>query len=234
MSCNFAGWARCRCLPMLRKSPPPGKNGPMPKSPPSATPRSDKAQVILEGALQVFTAQGYAAASMDRIAAKAGVSKSTLYSHFQDKEGLFLALIQSLTTTTRPQIMAMLSQSDLQAPPETVLRQIAQVMLSSFSQNQSALALMRLVIGDAEQFPHVAKAFVREIHKPMLEQLSRYLAAQTQLQLPNPTIAAQIFVGSLMHYLLIQKMLYGDEVLPLAPDTMVDGLIAMMTQTPPA
>ncbi|MGC1247708.1 MAG: TetR/AcrR family transcriptional regulator, partial [Spirulinaceae cyanobacterium] len=42
--------------------------------------KSDKGQAILAGALQVFTKHGYAAASMDRIASAAGVSKPTLYS----------------------------------------------------------------------------------------------------------------------------------------------------------
>lgn len=61
--------------------------------------KADKEEVILQGALQVFTHQGYAAASMDRIAAAAGVSKSTLYSYFRDKEGVFVALVQLADTS---------------------------------------------------------------------------------------------------------------------------------------
>ena len=191
--------------------------------------RSEKARAVLEGAFQVFMAQGYAAASMDRIAATAGVSKSTLYSNFQDKEGLFLALMQEMTFASRQAAFALLSQADLQAPPQQVLRQIAVCMLDSFEQNQPLLTLMRLVIGESDRFPEVAKTFVTDITKPMLDQLTLYLSSQTQLHLPDPVIAARIFAGSLVHYLIIQKLLHGDDVLPLERDRMIDGLTEMIT-----
>lgn len=191
--------------------------------------RSEKMQAILDGALEVFMVQGYTAASMDRIAAAGGVSKSTLYSNFQDKEGLFLALIQDLTAASRQRVFTLLSQSDLQAPPQVVLHQIATLMLDSFAKNQPLLTLMRLVIGESDRFPEVAKSFVREVQKPMLEQLTLYLTAQTQLNLPDPEVAARMFAGSLVHYLIIQKLLYGDEVLPLERDRMVGGLVNVIT-----
>ena len=191
--------------------------------------RTEKMQAILEGALQVFMEQGYTAASMNRIAEAARVSKSTLYSNFQDKKGLFLALIQDLTYSSRQEVFTLLSQSDLQAPPEEVLRQIARLMLDSFQKNQTLLRLMRLVIGESERFPDVAKAFVVEIQKPMLEQLALYLASQTQLKLSDPMVTARVFAGSLVHYLIIQNLLYGEEVLPLERDRMIDGLVDLMT-----
>ena len=56
----------------------------------------DKAAAILAGGMQEFLAHGFAGTSMDRVAAAGGVSKATVYSHFQDKEGLFVALIEQL------------------------------------------------------------------------------------------------------------------------------------------
>jgi TetR/AcrR family transcriptional repressor of mexJK operon len=54
-----------------------------------------KGNAILEAARKLFTAQGFDAASMDQIAAEAGVSKLTVYSHFGDKETLFAAVVRS-------------------------------------------------------------------------------------------------------------------------------------------
>ena len=52
-----------------------------------------KRAAILEAAKQLFLEQGYQGVSMDQIAATAGVSKLTVYSHFGDKETLFAATI---------------------------------------------------------------------------------------------------------------------------------------------
>ena len=49
----------------------------------------NKSEMILNSAMQEFTANGFVAANMDRIASAAGVSKPTIYSYFKDKEGLF-------------------------------------------------------------------------------------------------------------------------------------------------
>jgi len=48
---------------------------------------------LLEAGLQVFSRRGYYAASVDEIAAEAGFSKGAVYSNFESKEDLFLALI---------------------------------------------------------------------------------------------------------------------------------------------
>ncbi|MDY7014355.1 MAG: TetR/AcrR family transcriptional regulator [Cyanobacteriota bacterium] len=191
--------------------------------------RSDKAEAILAGALQVFTTYGYAAASMDRIAAAAGVSKPTLYSYFQDKEGLFVALIEQLTQNKTQILFALQSAPDLQAPPETVLRHMATSVLTEFSQNKSLLTLMRLIIGESERFPELARTFVREIQKPLLGGLAGYLGSHPQLQLPDPMVAARIFAGSLVHYLIIQNVMHGSDIVPLERDRMIDGLIHLLT-----
>lgn len=54
-----------------------------------------KRAAILESATRMFTAHGFDGVSMDEIAADAGVSKLTVYSHFDDKETLFAAAVKS-------------------------------------------------------------------------------------------------------------------------------------------
>jgi len=53
----------------------------------------EKRQAILESAARLFLEQGFERTTVDAIAARAGVSKLTVYSHFDGKEGLFKALI---------------------------------------------------------------------------------------------------------------------------------------------
>ncbi|MEO1125405.1 MAG: TetR/AcrR family transcriptional regulator [Cyanobacteria bacterium J06639_16] len=191
-------------------------------------PLNDKAKAILSGALRVFTTQGYAAASMDRIASAAGVSKPTLYRYFQDKETLFVTLIQQSMQKNRQLLFNLQTAPDLQHAPDNVLRQLATSVLEEFSRNQPLSTLMRLIIGESERFPELARTFVREIQKPLLEDLSGYLAAQTQLQLPDPMVAARIFSGSIVHYLIVQEIMHGKDILPLERDRMIDGLIQLI------
>lgn len=61
-----------------------------------------KRAAILDAAKQLFTTQGYESTSMDQIAAAAGVSKLTVYSHFGDKEALFAAAVRSHCETQLP------------------------------------------------------------------------------------------------------------------------------------
>ena len=60
---------------------------------PATAPVATGRERILREARARFTAEGYAAVSMQRIADAAGVNKATLYHHFADKEALFLAVL---------------------------------------------------------------------------------------------------------------------------------------------
>ncbi len=77
--------------PRRRKPASPGR----PKDP-------GKRQAILEAAQALFLREGFGGVSMDRIAAEAGVSKLTVYSHFGDKESLFGEAIRSRTEQRIP------------------------------------------------------------------------------------------------------------------------------------
>ena len=58
--------------------------------------KSKKRDEIIKGAESVFMRMGYELASMDKIAAEAGVSKRTVYNHFGSKEYLFEVIIDEL------------------------------------------------------------------------------------------------------------------------------------------
>lgn len=54
-----------------------------------------KGAAILEAARRLFVELGYEGTSMDQVAAEAGVSKLTVYSHFGDKERLFAEAVRA-------------------------------------------------------------------------------------------------------------------------------------------
>jgi AcrR family transcriptional regulator len=56
-------------------------------------PRDERRAILLNAALEVFTAAGYHSAAMDEIADRANVSKPVLYQHFPSKLDLYLAVL---------------------------------------------------------------------------------------------------------------------------------------------
>jgi len=181
---------------------------------------------ILSGAMQVFTAQNYATASMSQVSAAAGVSNQTLNFYFKDKESLFAALIKQRLDQTNQGLLSLSVDNNLPASPEVTLRRVAIAMLAAFSEDKTLSAIIRLLIGESGRFPELAQYFVREVEKPIFEQLSTYFKFHPDVQIGDPTVATRIFVGSLMHYSLIQTVLQGQDIVPLERDRMVDGLIA--------
>jgi AcrR family transcriptional regulator len=185
---------------------------------------AEKAEAMLAGAMQEFVSCGYAAASMDRIAVAAGVSKPTLYSYFQGKEGLFTALIQQMSQSDQ-----VLDESRfLELPIRDSLKQLAIDLLDKLSGEQPLLTLLRLIIGESGRFPALAQTFVRNFEQPNLEKMSYLLDRHPDLNVADPDIAARFFIGSIVHYSIIQEMLHGREILPLERDRFVDGAIDLI------
>ncbi|KKC26993.1 TetR/AcrR family transcriptional regulator [Sphingomonas sp. SRS2] len=111
---------------------------------------------VLDAALKVFQAEGFAAASMDRIAACAGISKMTIYRKFADKEALFLAAINRHCA----QIYAVNEH-----PPAASIEE-ARVALTEFGwvfadavREQHVLDLYRMLLGEMQRFPQLGADF---------------------------------------------------------------------------
>src|SRR5512140_1425190 len=66
----------------------------------------EKRRQILAGAREVFRELGFERASVDVIAARAGVSKATVYNHFADKQALFVAAVVEETEAMRASLGA--------------------------------------------------------------------------------------------------------------------------------
>ncbi|HEV8407280.1 MAG TPA: helix-turn-helix domain-containing protein, partial [Sphingomicrobium sp.] len=73
----------------------------------------DRPREICAAALEVFAEKGFAAAKLDEIARRAGVSKGTLYLYFADKEQLFRAVVRDSIAPNVEAIISGLGSVDL-------------------------------------------------------------------------------------------------------------------------
>jgi AcrR family transcriptional regulator len=87
----------------------------------------EKRAAILQAAKQLFTTQGFDGTSMDAIAGLAGVSKLTVYSHYRDKERLFVAAVECVCQEQMP---SEIFRADLKGPLRKQLLTIARAFFA--------------------------------------------------------------------------------------------------------
>jgi AcrR family transcriptional regulator len=103
--------------------------------------REETAREILAAAEQVFAERGVREARMEEIAARAGVSVGTVYNHFEDRNALLAALVES----RRRELAARFDQaltSSAHAPFEAQLRQFALTVFEHFEHHRPFLSIM--------------------------------------------------------------------------------------------
>ncbi len=153
----------------------------------------DKRRQILDGALSVFTAHGFDAASMSDIATAAKVSKSTLYVYFQDKEHLFVALIQREREAQKRGAFATLDDDpDLARALTRFGEGLAGLLTHEF-----AVSAHRIVIGVAERMPDLGRDFYERGPMQGAQRLADFLSrkcAEGLLEIDDPMLAAVQFL----------------------------------------
>lgn len=81
--------------------------------------REERQASILRAAATAFAHAGYAATSMEDVAAEAGVTKLILYRHFESKEELYRAVLAEVSDRMRDEFLAVLSRPDAERDGST-------------------------------------------------------------------------------------------------------------------
>ncbi len=184
----------------------------------------EKREQILQGAMQVFLTHGYAGTSMDRVAAIAGVSKQTIYSHFQDKEGLFTVLIERVTID---RLQGELGAEMLCGEPEVLLRRVAYAFLERMS-SEDYLNLLRVIVAESGRFPELAELYNRTVIQRGRQILASYFQAHPELNILDPEAMAHVFAGTLVSFCLAQEILHGKLISSLTGERVVNELIDLV------
>jgi AcrR family transcriptional regulator len=111
-------------------------------------------QRILEVAAELFLAKGYGSTTIEAVAARAGISKRTLYHRFDDKSVLFAAVVHEIIEQIRPPAGVPLIEG---ATLREVLRRLARMILRA-ALSPPAIALHRLVMAESARFPELVRA----------------------------------------------------------------------------
>lgn len=176
----------------------------------------EKRHQILEGAHAVFTARGFDAASMNDIAAAANVSKGTLYVYFEDKEHLFVALIEREREKQKQGMYAALAEEpDLTLALMNFGSGLIRLLTGPF-----AMSAHRIVLGVAERMPDLGREFYERGPMQGARNLAAFLdqrVAKGELVIADTALAAAQFVD-LSQSTLMRPRLFNAERMPPSED----------------
>ena len=160
---------------------------------PQFTDDSAKRRQIVEGARQIFLANGFDAASMNDIAKAAGVSKGTLYVYFQNKEQLFAAIVHE-ECLFHAETTFSLEPADHDV--EAALTRVG-IAYAEFLCTPEKASALRTVVAIADRMPEIGKVFYETGPAVGIGRVADYLRAQTEagvLAVEDYEIAASQFL----------------------------------------
>lgn len=115
---------------------------------------------ILDAALIVFAAKGFAAARMEDIARQAGVTKGTIYLYFENKEAVFKSLVRESVGTTLNTVTA--DVASFEGPAKSLLRLVLGTMVAMLIDTDKVV-LPKIIIAESTNFPWLAEFYRFEV-----------------------------------------------------------------------
>ena len=182
-------------------------------------PAAQRRKAFVDAARELFFANGYAGTTMSSIAGKVGGSKTTLWSYFPSKEALFEAVVDDIVEQYGD---ALAVDLPLDQPVPDVLRRFGNLLMTKLTATP-ILSLFRLVVGEAERFPHLAKTFYDRGPRRGKARAAVWVGEKMtrgELRMGDPLRAVQHFTG------LCQSGLYQFAVLGLPEGRDLDRLAA--------
>lgn len=152
---------------------------------------------ILAAARAEFFANGFSASTIEAIAARAQVSKVTVYSWFKDKENLFGQVVQSESDRMRENFVPEnLAEKDLRQ----ILLHAAMGMLD-FLMREDRVRMERILAAEVTRDPMIGKMFLENGPLRMVESLKALLQASVdkgEIYSDDLEASAEMFAGLVM------------------------------------
>lgn len=190
----------------------------------------NKRQAILNAAADVFAEQGFAGASIDAIAARAGVSRQTIYNQLGDKDNLFKVVVSDITDRSSAGFFRVLDTFPV--APQDLEKELA---LFSAQLLRKALCdpngrwLRKLVETEGARFPELFetwKEYGPGKKYPAIAARLAQLAHAGYLEIDDPGLAARQYMA-----LLATDLRYDQQIGRQTPESEIDRMASDATRT---
>ncbi|MEO0939432.1 MAG: TetR/AcrR family transcriptional regulator [Pseudomonadota bacterium] len=180
---------------------------------------------VIEGAREVFMADGFERASVDEIARVAGVSKATLYAYVPDKRVLFMEVLRAECARQTKHVVELIDDA---APPRAVLGFAGRSFLR-FLTSRLGQQIFRICLTEAEHFPEIGRVFHESGPQVMRAEMAAYFAeaeARGELQIDDYALAADQF-GEMCKADIWLRCIFGVTEAPSEAevDRVIDGAV---------
>lgn len=150
-----------------------------------------KRAAIGRAALTLFASDGYERTTVDAIAAEAGVSKRTVYSHYGNKESLFLSVVGETYEAMLARIAEIVEQNAWDRDLRVALTSCVSDVTRSVVRAPERSTLVRLLVTEAPHFPALIDLLhTKQIASVLAAPLAQ-LSAAGRLSAANPQEAAE-------------------------------------------
>jgi len=127
---------------------------------------------LLEAALDLFVEKGFAATRSEEVAARAGVSKGTLFLYFPSKEELFKAVVRE--NLAGPVNEGATEVASFTGPTGALLTHMMQQWWARYGATKAS-GISKLIISEASNFPELARFYQDEVVTPATDLVRRVL-----------------------------------------------------------
>ncbi|MBP2230977.1 AcrR family transcriptional regulator [Azospirillum agricola] len=177
-----------------------------------------RCRALLDAAAALFVEKGFAATSLTDILERAGGSRTTLYRHFGDKEGLFRRMMEEhcarvLNGMAAPAAATGTPRDD----PEERLNEFGLHIARTLAAPET-MAILRTLVSEGGRIPDLSQSFLRagpEETNRRLADCLRGLAALGRIRIQDADVAARAFTGMITGNLLLKRLILPAE--PVAP-----------------
>ena len=170
--------------------------------------KEERSPEILEAALAIFAEKGFAAARMDDIARRAGISKGTIYLYFDSKEAVFKALARA---SIGAQLAAVRAHVTAHQGSSTELLRLVITTIGHFARTSDRVVLARVLLAEAGNFPELAEFWRREIIDQGLGLLEAIIArgqANGEFRQLPPQHAARLCIAPML-VMILWRTIFG-------------------------
>ena len=153
---------------------------------------------IVAAAVEIFAEKGFAAARLEDIAARAGVSKAALYLYFETKTDIFRAVAETIVA---PNIELLRPAAEAHQGPFSDIAPLILVRLAALGEGTPLGGIVKMVIGESRNFPELARVWRETVIEKALGMVSGLIQraqARGEVKPGDPQLYAFSLLGPMM------------------------------------